>query len=67
MPYPKIGIRGNIIGNWKTTRFDLLQPSESEITKILGPKCTTFFFVPNFIHRGTFAITKQRYFIRLLF
>jgi hypothetical protein len=55
------------IGNWKTSRFNLLQPSEDEITKILGPRCTTFFFIPNFIHRGTFSRTKQRDFIRLLF
>lgn len=55
------------IGDWKTSRFNLLQPSEDEITKILGPRCTTFFFISNFIHRGTFARTKHRDFIRLLF
>jgi hypothetical protein len=53
--------------DWKTSRINLLQLSDDEITKVLGPRCTTFFFIPNFIHRGTFSRTKQRDFIRLLF
>lgn len=54
-------------GDWKSTRFNMLQPSDNQIGKILGSKYTTFFFVPNFIHRGTFARSKPRDFLRLLF
>jgi len=52
---------------WKDTRFNDLQPNDNEINSIEGERGFVFFFVPNFIHRGTFPKTTTRDFLRIDF